>query len=77
MGTSPWVNSPNLASGSGRDELLPILQGGWTHDLLPIPLADGMGRTSVGNNCLPKSGNNSEVPRMWSSGARSFLGTLF
>ncbi len=76
MGTGPWISSSDTASGPDGDELLSTLQGGRTYDLLPVPLADGMGRAPVDNNCLPESGDNSQILRMPSLGAHGLLGDV-
>jgi hypothetical protein len=66
-----------LAGGSGRDELLPTLQGSGPHDLLTLPPADGVGRTSASGDHLLEGGNNREVRGFGVWVLTPFWGTLF
>ncbi len=61
MGPGSRHCSSVINHGSGGDEFFPTLQGSVAHDLLPIPPADGMGRTPTSGDHLSEGGDNCEV----------------
>jgi hypothetical protein len=72
----PGIRSPSTAvtPRPGINELLHPLLGGGPANLLFVPPADGVGRTSVGGDDFPKGGYIREVQGLQGVGVDSFLG---